>query len=540
MTPLRITWWMVCVLFCSQINAQTIHQLLIYPTLASPISYTSSFKDSSQVRPELDRLLAQLKHDGYYFASVDSLHWAKGDLHAYLYTGDRFQYALLETDGDHHPIKLDLSAISAYQKQLLTETMNEGFPFASSFIDSAYIVGKILHLRLKTIKRGTYLFDTIRIESKDQLPERVIRSATGIKPNSIFQQSLVDELDEKIGQLPFVKITQAAQLKSVGNKAQLNLSLEKKQANRFDGYIGLVPNLNKQSASPQLIGELNLMLIDLLHQGETLSLVWKHPSLQSQKMQLNFSFPYLFSSPFALKTNLGIDKRDSTNLNLNTRFEIDYHTDWTHSVGVFADFRKSVVLLANAQTSVSNSSMLLYGFNLKWKWVYRASSLDLNSSLAGGQRSSVSVASTSLDAKLDGSLEQRLYGRIYAKLSVLTEWMFSEKAYADNEMIRIGGLHSLRGFAEESIPVSGFVIPSLELKYKLPDLSAFYFFYDWASFIKKGLESTSQGKAIGLGIGLELGTKSGVFSLVYAIGQSGSDPLKMMDGVIHIGFANRF
>ena len=528
-------------LACLQARAQNTYHLLFSPELPPQIRYSSSFNDSVSVQLELQSVLLQLSRSAYHFSSLDSSKWSGTTLKAFVYLGEQYPSVRIDCADLRYSGLVPYPNIAAVQRQAAINAANIGYPFAASRFDSIFVENKTLHFCLRVTKGDFYRFDSIRIESQYPISEKMIGSMIGIKPQMPFQQSLLDDLEQKIDQLPFLKSQKPYQLHWSPNKAKLLLFLEKKAANRFDGYLGLLPSSESQNTKPQLIGEANLLLLDLLHLSETLSLQWKRPSSLSQKMQLSEDIPYIWGSQLAEKASLEIAKRDSTSLNIGLRLELALNAGWNRSYGLFLDYRKSTVLLKQPSEAVSNSSMLLYGFSYKWTWNHKNNSTKLNVSIAGGERNNgTTKKETTIDTQLTMATEQVLIKSLSTKLSTQGEWMFSGAGYSENEMLRIGGLRNLRGFAEESIPCSGYIVPSADLRYKLPGSSVVYAFYDRAFYLKQSKEEKTQDKASSLGIGLELGTKSGLFSLVYAIGRNDNTPFKWMEGVVHIGFANRF
>jgi hemolysin activation/secretion protein len=109
-----------------------------------------------------------------------------------------------------------------------------------------------------------------------------------------------------------------------------------------------------------------------------------------------------------------------------------------------------------------------------------------------------------------------------------------------NELIRYGGLKSLRGFNEESLNASNLGILTLEYRFLLDDKTFIQAFFDQAVAKSQASANTKTIKPHGFGLGLNLLTKAGVFSICYAVGKSSTAPIQFNNAKIHFGIVNNF
>ena len=109
-----------------------------------------------------------------------------------------------------------------------------------------------------------------------------------------------------------------------------------------------------------------------------------------------------------------------------------------------------------------------------------------------------------------------------------------------NELFRIGGLKTLKGFDEQSIFAETFLIGNLDLKYMVAENSSFLVFYN-SAFVKNSLATTFQNDfPKGFGAGMNIESNAGVFSLYYAVGSQKNNPILLNSARIHFGFVNYF
>ena len=108
-----------------------------------------------------------------------------------------------------------------------------------------------------------------------------------------------------------------------------------------------------------------------------------------------------------------------------------------------------------------------------------------------------------------------------------------------NELYRIGGLNSIRGFMESSIYASTYSIASFEYRFVFERNSALFTFFD-AAWYEKKFEDYYYDYPMGFGFGLFFKTKAGIFTISYAMGQQKNENLNIKNAKIHFGFINKF
>jgi len=125
------------------------------------------------------------------------------------------------------------------------------------------------------------------------------------------------------------------------------------------------------------------------------------------------------------------------------------------------------------------------------------------------------------------------------KLGLNTAWFQSPNIFR-NELFQIGGYRLLRGFDEESIYASQYIVTTLEYRYLIGKNSYLYAFTD-GGFTRNGaIAVKSNNSYIGAGLGLALETKAGIFNLSYALGKRNDLELNLRQSKIHFGYVNFF
>ncbi|PHX73968.1 MAG: hypothetical protein CK547_05695 [Chitinophagaceae bacterium] len=117
--------------------------------------------------------------------------------------------------------------------------------------------------------------------------------------------------------------------------------------------------------------------------------------------------------------------------------------------------------------------------------------------------------------------------------------MHSDKIFT-NELFQLGGIKTLRGFDEESIYASRFLIATLEYRFLIGPSSYLFSFIDAAQTARKIYRAAYNAKYVGAGLGISFETKSGIFSLAYAVGKQPEKALNFKQAKIHFGFVSLF
>ena len=110
----------------------------------------------------------------------------------------------------------------------------------------------------------------------------------------------------------------------------------------------------------------------------------------------------------------------------------------------------------------------------------------------------------------------------------------------DNELYRIGGLKTLRGFNEQSIFASTYGVATAEYRYMIGQYDYLTVFSDVA-YVEKKTESEFNSQWLtGLGAGINFRTNGGVFSLFLAVGKNQDTSFDFRATKVHFGYLNQF
>lgn len=529
-----------------------------------------------KAKKELDRILAYFYAEGYITASIDSLTQDTASLKAILYTGEVYSVSQLKA-GNANQLILSQSGfkerfyndrpfsheeIVELYENIILYCENIGYPFASVKLDSVAIgedrsIRAVLNLKLNQ----RVSIDTIVVKGNSKLHWKYIRNYFNIKEGDIYNETRIMRIAERLQDLPFVSIIRPHEVVFIDDKAKIVLYLDKKKASQFDGIIGVAPN--EQTTGKLLItGDVKLKLLSAFNRGELIDLNWRKLESTSQDLKFHFNYPFLFSTPFGFDYKLQLYKKDSSFLTLVNNIGIQVLFNGYNHVRAFYENNRSNLLstegLENAtvlpEYADVNSSLygvgaeinrLNYRYNPRKGYYFDISGaigskkISKNANVNQDLYDSIPLKSTLYRLEIDGGYFIPMF-RSTTLLLANKSGFLENKNLFDNELFRIGGLKTLRGFDEESIFASIYTIFTVEFRYLFDQNSFFQLFFDGAYFERNANSGYIEDMPYGFGAGVNFETRAGIFALSYALGSREGQPIQFKSAKIHFGLTAKF
>jgi len=578
------------VLFCYQTKSQQAVSLKIIPS--SNIDYKNTFKNKLERHQELRDYLSQSYDNGYLAATFDSLIEDSNLLIAYINPGGIYKWALLKQgnvdegilskvgyrDKLYNNKPVHYKQVKKLHEKLLTYCENNGYPFASVKLDSIVFSELSIEAQLNLSKNTEFHIDSIIIKGDAKIVPVYLYNYLSIKPGDLYNESLVSKISSRLRELPFVRETKPFKVIfteenstpngwSPDKVAKIMLHLDGKKASWFNGILGVSPNPNGVGTGKLLItGEARLKLQNSFGRGELINFDWRQLQTKTQDLKIQFVYPFILSSPFGVDFKLTLYKKDTLYLDLGKNFGIQYLLSGANYLKIFVNSKKTTLLsakgLENATTFPPHAdvSTTIYGLGYKTERLdYRLNprkgfllninggagnkSIIKNSGINPELYDSLELKSTEINFDIKIDIFRPIKNRSVITFGVKAAYL-SSKSIFENELFRIGGLSTLRGFDEESILASAYSVFTLEYRYLLEQNSYLYLFLDGAYYENEYRRSNGLGdwldKPFGFGAGISFETRAGIFSINYAIGQQKGNPLNLGSAKIHFGIVNRF
>ena len=273
---------------------------------------------------------------------------------------------------------------------------------------------------------------------------------------------------------------------------------------------------------------------------------WQRFQSESQTLALDFSYPFVLKSQLGVSGELNILRQDSTYSSSQTKAGVLYQFSGINRIGGFAERLNTSDLSSNLGFGSANTTF--YGLELTYIDVDRQINSRAGIEFRGELASGIRQAQDSTDQKTSFTLWKSQVradgyipiGRLFSvHLAGQGRYVSSRDLY-DNELSRIGGFNTLRGFDEASIFASSFVIATAEVRFDFDDLSNVFLFIDQGWYEKTNAPTITDDSPIGAGIGTSLATNAGFFQISYAIGRQLDNPLLVRNAKLHFGFVSVF
>jgi outer membrane protein assembly factor BamA len=560
------------------LTAQNNHTLSIHPDPGADninrFDYKTNFSNNSQAARELQRFIFQLYDHAYLAATVDSIHTDSLHTTAWVQTGKKYTWAhlskgnvdegMLSEAGFREKLysgkPVYYQDVRRLEENLLRNCENNGYPFAQIKLDSVRINGDEFYATLKLTKFKFTKIDSIFIKGNAKIAPVYLYSYLGIKPGSIYNENKVANIRARLREMAFVHEIKPFEIIFGEKSTRLYLYLEKRKASMFDGIIGLVPD--PLSGKVHFTGDVQLKLQNSFNHGEIIDLNWKALQAQTQTLNVKLSYPFLLSSPFGIDYGLSIYKKDTTYLDVNQQFGIQYLLSGGNYFKVFVNNRTSNLLSTSGLENLTvlppyaDVSSMTYGIGFRsQKLDYRLNprkgytftisaatglkKIKQNTSINPLLYENLKLSSTQYNADMQAEYYYNIRGRHVLKLAGNASFISADNLFR-NELFRIGGLHTLRGFDEESIYASSFGIFTLEYHYILEQNSYLFLFADGCWYENNSIGTYVKDTPVGFGAGISFDTKAGIFSISYALGRQFNNPIELKAGKISFGFISLF
>lgn len=540
-----------------------------------PFKPKAVFSGKFERKEALRAYLERLQTEGYLSAGVDSILEVDDKQKAFIFLGNQYKWEKLRIiDADANALAsagyrrklytdrpFRLKATQRMMKKILVHYENHGYPFARVRFDSLRINQGVLQAGIKVDKGELIRIDSVTHKGDAKISDRYLYNYIGVQPGDLYNESVLANLSTRLKELPFITETRPAEVFLMDEAALVRMHLKSKKASSFNGIIGFLPN-NDQSGRLLLTGEANLRLKNALGKGEGIIAEWRRLQTATQSINIEVAWPFLFNTRLGVDGRFNLYKRDTTFLNLQQSFGIQYLMRGTNYIKVFFDNRRSSLLstrgLENLITlpDYADTRTGTYGLEISLaKLDYRLNPrkgyrilarlgagnrrIDKNPALNPQVYDGLELNSIQYSGFLDADLFIPIKDRSVITPGILSGAITGSSIF-ENELYRIGGNNTLRGFDEESIFASIYSIINLEYRYLLEENSFLFLFANAAYYENTAINRSISDRPYGFGAGMSFETKAGIFTISYALGSQFGNPVETRTAKVHFGITSLF
>jgi hypothetical protein len=439
--------------------------------------------------------------------------------------------------------KLDFNSIENALKYINKENSKNGFPFAKLVLSEVKInkdssLSANLVVNKSNRKR---IINDIVLKGYENFPKSYLKHYLKIKKGQSLDLATIKRKTDELNNLRFASEVKSPEVLFSKDSSAIYLYVQKEKSNLFDGFLGF--GTNEDNNNLQFDGYLNLSLTNNLNYGESFKLIYKSDENDQKNFEANVSLPYLFKSPIGLDLSLRIFKRDSSFTTVNQSAKLHYQINSKHKLYAGLISTESNNLLSiNNSNSISDYKTNYYSFAYEFlKFQIQNPLFPVNSKLyfetdfgnriQSNNREKQTFLSIDAFKIFNFNTNNSIYVRVNSS-------KLNSKTYYENELLRFGGINSIRGFEENSIYSTFFGVINSEYRYQLTDSIYINSISDFAYYENK--LTNSKEKLYGFGFGFGILTNAGLLKLNYANGKNENNKIKLANSKVHISLLANF
>lgn len=566
--------------------------------------YKTIFANKESINTELNKLLQALRAKAYLAASVDTLFEDNNQFTAFLFVGERYEWAHLQ-NGNVPTSYLNAvgfkerlyssnpffyKEVDQLQTKLLQYLENNGFPFAKVYLDSIRIgentvaakiymdKGPVMQYKaLKIIPNKDKLVGKKRKKAKVRISRKFLGNYLGVKEGKLYNENKIRKITNRLRELPYLRVYRPFYIVFEGEAAELNLFLENKNASKIDVLFGLLPSRDPVTNLQRFnfTGNVHIDLLNSFGVGERIQFKWQQLRAGTSDLFINGRMPYIAGLPLGVDASFKLYVRDSSFINVIADIGVQYLFSGESYLKAFWENTSTRLISVDTASilqtrrlpnrlDMNNATFGLEFYYEKLDYKFNPRKGFETQLRAGFGIKTIRKNQAILAIKGDGSFDYNsLYDSIQTRSFVyrfdlshshffgLWKWstlmtriksglIVSKNPIYENELYRIGGNKLLRGFDEESIFASWYNVLTLEWRFLFGTNSYAYVFGDFAYTQNKNVTNSTEDFPFGFGIGVALETKVGIFGLSYALGAQQGNPILFQNGKVHFGYIFAF
>jgi len=415
---------------------------------------------------------------------------------------------------------------------------NKGYPFANLKLDKLRKVDSFTLKSELLIDLGSKREITkVVVKGYENFPKKFIKNLMGLKSGSELKIDEIRNQMSLINRTNFARSIKDPEILFTDDSTEVFLYLKKVKKNTFDGFIGF--NTNEENGKLEIQGYAKINLINTFNQGEEIKIDFLSEDSQDRFLNSQLRIPFIFNSPLSLNTGLKLIQKDSIYNSrdffvdidlLNKQFIGGLGYEKTESVNEIPfqnveAFKKNIInLFISYELLDPDDSFEFYNFRFYLKaGIGEKNQMD--------EKNKVGKFKIEMKKKFEISEKLKINSRF------LTEKLDSQNLVT-NELLRFGGIESIRGFDQNSIFTNNYKLLNTSVNFYLNNTIYIYTLFDVANYQNKIL-SINEFIYSG-GFGFSSLTKNGLISVNYAKGTTWGNSFNLKNAKLSVSFVTFF
>ena len=520
----------------------------ILKTVLNEVSYEANQRSEKEIFKEIRHVHKQLKNNGFFTSTIDTIVTNKDVYTAFFDLGFKTEEIIIiypqkkqpvSSEQNFDSIRLKPHEFENYTKSILNKLDQKGKSFSEISFKNPKIQNRTLVLEQQVIESKKRYIDKVIVKGYDNFPQKFIRNYFKINPQTIFSKEKIEEISQLTKTLTFVDQKKKPEVLFKKDSTHLYLFLTKQTSSSFDGIINFA---SKDDGKGLLLnGNLDLKLNNVFNSGEQLELFWNKVAEEKTEFNILVKAPYLINSRFSSELGFNIFRQDSTFLNTNFNFKTEYDFNNFSKISLLFSSEKSSYLLDTESNNFDSFSNNFIGIEYKISTLSKTNlfkyKLNVNIQPVIGRRkteiSQINQQKLLISSFANFKTSEKSYIFLKNETGIL-----NSNNYLVNELFRIGGVNTIRGFNEQSIFTSQYSYLNLEYRY-LTSLSSYIYTITDLGAYENIVENNYQ-EVIGIGLGYGFKLNNSNVNFAYANGFNFKDTTKFNNSKIIVKWTSFF
>jgi hypothetical protein len=536
-----------CRVFSQNFSLDLLSTSTIENKFLSKIKYKKKHLDSLGLYNEVRRIQKLIKLNGYFLSSIDSSIFKKKNYSVYFNLNKKVDSVDLKYNNlpnfilerfqfKKNHLKIPINQLEIVLNKITASYERKGNAFSKIKLENFKIIGKTLFTEIRFTASKKRKVDKLIFKGYDDFPKSFIKNYLNITKNTVFNKEKLIEISKLSKTLDFASEIKPPETLFTKDSTFIYVYLKKKKGSSFDGLINFA---SQENGKLQFNGYLDLKLKNILNRGESFNLLWNSFGNERQEFSVAAKTPYIFNSKVSPEFAFSIYKQDSTFLNTKLNTALKYQI--RNNSNLFASFssENSENLTNTSLDNISTFQNYFLGFGYEYKVpkndVFKNNIFYLNINPSFGKRKTDTNSfqqikiTTTASYLLDFNRKHGIY------FSNKTGLLNSEN-YLSNELFRIGGNKTIRGFKEQSLFVKNYILQNIEYRYNTSKSSYAYTITDLA-LISSDKENK---KLYSLGLGYLFNTNNSQINISTAIGGDNNNPINLKNTLFFVNWISFF
>lgn len=533
-------------IFAQKLNLKLIALKNENQIVLDSLKHKSNFNKKEGVFIEINKVLESLKRKGYLTSIlikselknntyIGTIGLGKKTTSVVVYINDN-QKRLLDKKTNLEKILIE--EIEDYRKSISSILINKGIPFSEVIFSNYRFQDLNLEVDLIINRSKERVINKVIIKGYENFPQSFTKYYLNLNNKTPFSSSIIKEVEDKIKDLSFAELTKKSETLFKRDSTILYIHLKKLNKNSVDALINLGTD---NSNSFQFNGIIDLSLNNIFNKGESFKIYWNRVGNNQSEFKLENKTPYVFKSKFSSEIDFNIYRQDSTFLNTNTKIRLTYPINKKINIGLGISYLSSTQIdnsntnlgVIDFSTTAIQSSINSQSkrksfnnqnlFNQELSFILRNRNTDTNN-----------ISQSQINYNLISNIE--LSSRSILYLNSSTQLLFS-KNYLVNEIFRIGGINSIRGFNEQSIFANKYSVINTEYRYYTSQSNYLHTITDLSWF--ENIEFKNK-LLYSLGFGYSFTKANNQLNLAYVLGGGTDESLDLGNSRLIVKFITFF